>query len=539
MSLPKKILFLLLIISPPALSQLLIVQSSDEHGAIKHLPRFSRAYGRIVTDFLNRHPQGQVLRLSLGDTLTSALHTNQDKAEQLTQWTIELSKVAPTIFVPGNHDADFGNEVFFRQMKQLHEAGITLLAANAIPAPEAAAFFSPFHDIVSPDGKKRLRFIGFTLQDFLRRSTFNPHDPQHPFIERFLEYEPLLQTEIANAQTDGVTHLIPLFHDSHAVVSALLSRIQSPLILFGMAAHDHLVEESANVFDSGSRYKFRVVELDENFKIVKNHFYDREEQKKVLETVHPTHPALDSLADRVSQWLADFKKAHPPEVLLVTSGRIHTKLQMKEWQQPLGYELANSMRGNANDIIARLLPQRFSIKNLFEIIGLTPPHVLKDIPVAGWFNSSSCRLEECIEAGEIDIHLDEEIYPYDYYSKVFVGPGAVFQQMYETLRTYRAQSEPSVYTPQLSDNLRFKPGTLELEINTTEGWIYVRDVPLMALGLDSWLSSDGYKIWQDVMKGLWEIGSTYQRDVIKRHLYPQLVSHREDHFDPCLAELVP
>ena len=59
-----------------------------------------------------------------GDTLSPSLMSSIDRGEHIMTLT---NMLAPDIFVPGNHEFDFGKELFFQRMS---EAKFPLYVAN-------------------------------------------------------------------------------------------------------------------------------------------------------------------------------------------------------------------------------------------------------------------------------------------------------------------------------------------------------------------------------------------------------------------------
>ena len=67
---------------------------------------------------------GHVIFAHAGDTLSPSLMSGLDRGEHIIQLT---NMIAPDIFAPGNHEFDFGKEIFFQRMG---EATFPLYAAN-------------------------------------------------------------------------------------------------------------------------------------------------------------------------------------------------------------------------------------------------------------------------------------------------------------------------------------------------------------------------------------------------------------------------
>src|SRR4051812_22775619 len=71
-----------------------------------------------------RQKGGPVIFAHAGDTLSPSLMSGIDRGEHIITLT---NMVPPDIFVPGNHEFDFGKQTFFKRMQ---EAKFALYAAN-------------------------------------------------------------------------------------------------------------------------------------------------------------------------------------------------------------------------------------------------------------------------------------------------------------------------------------------------------------------------------------------------------------------------
>lgn len=106
---------------------------------------------------------GHVVFAHAGDTLSPSLMAGLDRGAHIISLT---NMIAPDIFVPGNHEFDFGKAVFFQRMG---EARFPLFAAN-LRSPDGAPL-AGFRDraIVNFDGV-RVGLTGATSDDAARVS---------------------------------------------------------------------------------------------------------------------------------------------------------------------------------------------------------------------------------------------------------------------------------------------------------------------------------------------------------------------------------
>lgn len=99
-----------------------------------------------------------------GDTLSPSLMSGLDKGAHIMELT---NRVAPDVFVPGNHEFDFGEEVFRQRMS---EARFPLLAANLREASGTRVPGFSDNKIIACDGV-RIGLFGLTDDEAARKSS--------------------------------------------------------------------------------------------------------------------------------------------------------------------------------------------------------------------------------------------------------------------------------------------------------------------------------------------------------------------------------
>jgi 5'-nucleotidase / UDP-sugar diphosphatase len=164
---------------------------------------------------------GHVVFAHAGDTLSPSLMSGLDRGAHVITLT---NMIAPDIFVPGNHEFDFGKAVFLQRMG---EARFPLFAAN-LRGPDGAPL-PGFKDraIVTFDGVH----IGLTgaTYDELARAT-SPED---------LKVAPLVETVRAQAEAlrrEGADFVATVVHADRRQDYALFGSRALDVILTG---HDH------------------------------------------------------------------------------------------------------------------------------------------------------------------------------------------------------------------------------------------------------------------------------------------------------------
>jgi 2',3'-cyclic-nucleotide 2'-phosphodiesterase (5'-nucleotidase family) len=156
-----------------------------------------------------------------GDTLSPSLMSGFDRGEHIIALT---NMISPDIFVPGNHEFDFGKATFERRMA---EAKFPLFAAN-LRGPDGAPL-AGFKDseIFTIDGV-RIGLTGETYDDAARAST--PED---------LRFAPTVATARDQAQAlrrAGADFVVAVVHADRKQDYALMATHAIDLVLSG---HDH------------------------------------------------------------------------------------------------------------------------------------------------------------------------------------------------------------------------------------------------------------------------------------------------------------
>ena len=164
---------------------------------------------------------GHVVLAHGGDTLSPSLMSGLDRGQHIMTLT---NMVPPDVFVPGNHEFDFGKAIFFKRMA---EAKFPLFAAN-LRGPEGEPL-PGFQDraILTFDGV-RIGLTGATLDQTPQLST--PED---------LKFAPTVATATAQAaalRQDGADFVVAVVHADREQDIALYG---SPAINLTLTGHDH------------------------------------------------------------------------------------------------------------------------------------------------------------------------------------------------------------------------------------------------------------------------------------------------------------
>jgi 5'-nucleotidase/UDP-sugar diphosphatase len=184
---------------------------------------------------------GHVIFAHAGDTLSPSLMSSFDKGEHIIRLT---NMVPPDVFVPGNHEFDYGKEVF---LKRMAEARFPLYAAN-LRGPDGQSL-PGFQDrkVLAFDGV-RIGISGSAADDSKAKS--NPQD---------LQIVPTLETvtaQTAALRSEGVDFVVAVVHANRAEDMRLYEARAADLILTGddhdlliaYNGHTAMVESSSDAY---------------------------------------------------------------------------------------------------------------------------------------------------------------------------------------------------------------------------------------------------------------------------------------------------
>jgi 2',3'-cyclic-nucleotide 2'-phosphodiesterase (5'-nucleotidase family) len=165
---------------------------------------------------------GNVIYAHAGDLISPSLLSGLDQGEH----TIALTNIAPPdIFTPGNHEFDFGEQMFRARMS---EARFPLFAANL--RDRSGQLLPGFKDTEIRDiGRLKVGFVGLTEEDSPTLS--NPGDN--------LVFAPTFETALAHAKdlkAQGADMIVAVVHAERTIDLKLYDSGLFDLVLSG---HDH------------------------------------------------------------------------------------------------------------------------------------------------------------------------------------------------------------------------------------------------------------------------------------------------------------
>ena len=163
---------------------------------------------------------GHVVFAHGGDTLSPSLMSGVDQGAHIIALT---NTIKPDIFVPGNHEFDFGKAVF---LKRMAEAKFPVFAAN-MTGPDGRWRGIKDRDIISFDGV-RIGLTGGAHDDTPRMS--NSEDLQ------FLPTVATMKTQAEALRRDGVDLVVVVMHADRKQGLDLAQTHVADVILTG---HNH------------------------------------------------------------------------------------------------------------------------------------------------------------------------------------------------------------------------------------------------------------------------------------------------------------
>jgi 5'-nucleotidase/UDP-sugar diphosphatase len=164
---------------------------------------------------------GNVLFIHAGDALSPSLMSSLDQGEHVMTLTNMLK---PDIFVPGNHEFDFGKEMFFKRMS---EAKFPLYAAN-IMTPEGKLIPGFKERTIIEMSGIRIGIAAATDEDAVVLSS--PGDLKFP---RAID---TIEKQAAELRKEGADVVVAVVHTDRAKDEAMIRTRAADIILSG---HDH------------------------------------------------------------------------------------------------------------------------------------------------------------------------------------------------------------------------------------------------------------------------------------------------------------
>jgi 5'-nucleotidase/UDP-sugar diphosphatase len=178
-------------------------------------------FARLAAAVKAERAKGPVIFVHAGDTLSPSLMSSIDHGAHIMVLT---NMIAPDIFVPGNHEFDFGKETFFKRMA---EAKFPIYCANILNPDGTLAAGMKERTILDIDGV-RIGIAAATDEDAVVLSS--PGDLKFP---RAVE---TIEKQAALLRKEGADIVVACVHTDRAKDDAMYRLRLADIILSG---HDH------------------------------------------------------------------------------------------------------------------------------------------------------------------------------------------------------------------------------------------------------------------------------------------------------------
>jgi 5'-nucleotidase / UDP-sugar diphosphatase len=203
---------------PPAGFSLLLVNDIYRMGEDKGRGGFARLAAIVKAERARGVP---MLYCHAGDTLSPSLMSGFDQGAHI----IELTNMAPPdVFVPGNHEFDFGPATYLKRVREARFPvfGANVRAADGTPLPGMKD--SQIYDL----GPVRVGVVGIALAQ-------TPLKSQSGDLQFLPEIE-TLRTETARLKREGADILVAVAHTDRETDNAI---VRSRLVDVLLSGHDH------------------------------------------------------------------------------------------------------------------------------------------------------------------------------------------------------------------------------------------------------------------------------------------------------------
>lgn len=205
---------------------------------------FSRAAAVARAEKAN---SDNVLYIHAGDTISPSLFSGFDQGAHVIDL---LNMEPPDIFVPGNHEYDFGPEIFKTRMGDLNS---TLLAANLRDAD--GSIIAGFADTKMYEfGPIKVGVVGLTAEDSVVKSS--PGDLQ------ITEALPALEAQASALRDAGADIVVAVTHSGPAVDQAMIRSGAADIILSGDDHILHILDNGIVVFAEPTSDAMDMVAID-------------------------------------------------------------------------------------------------------------------------------------------------------------------------------------------------------------------------------------------------------------------------------------
>ncbi|WP_375460421.1 bifunctional metallophosphatase/5'-nucleotidase [uncultured Enterovirga sp.] len=202
---------------PPTFT-LLLVNDIYKMGETKGRGGFPRLAAIVKAERARGVP---TLFCHAGDTFSPSLMSGFDQGEHIVALT---NLIEPDVFVPGNHEFDFGKDAYFKRMGEARfpflGANVSLADGSPVPGMRPSQIYG--------FGPVKVGLVGLVMEEVPRVS--------HSGDLRFNPVMQTLRTEVEALRARGADILVAVTHTDRAVDNQI---VRSRLVDILLTGHDH------------------------------------------------------------------------------------------------------------------------------------------------------------------------------------------------------------------------------------------------------------------------------------------------------------
>jgi len=157
-----------------------------------------------------------------------------------------------------------------------------------------------------------------------------------------------------------------------------------------------------------------------------------------------------------------------------------------------------------------------------------------DIPVLAMTNSSSYKLEESIQEGPLTEMTLRQMYPFLNEASLHLLDGHSIEILFLSLRQFYSQSNPELYSPQISSLLR-ESESGGLQVRSSKGlWEEIDPNREYFLVVDGWLSDhrfgQSYRIesWLEIFQKNEPLAQLSHQEILVREFPGVITAHQQE-----------
>ena len=188
-----------------------------------------------------------VIVVHAGDAMSPCLLCGFDQGQHVIDIT---NRLAPDIFVPGNHEYDFGRDIY---LKRMADAKFPILAAN-LRGPDGKQIARHEDTRIVTIGDVKIGFIGATAEDSYKKS--NPEDL------KITEVVPAVTAKAKELRAAGVDLVVAVVHADREIDLALYDSRVVDILLSGDDHDLRMMYDGKTVMAEAGQDAINVIAID-------------------------------------------------------------------------------------------------------------------------------------------------------------------------------------------------------------------------------------------------------------------------------------